>query len=296
MDDAASGALPRPEMVADTRCEVGEGPLWHPNEQAVYWVDIVAGQLFRHDPATGRHELVYESPGEAIGGFTLQADGALLLFQSRGAIRRWRAGRVETIVAEIPEERDGRFNDVIADPEGRVFCGTMPIGDRPGVLYRLDRDGTIRPVFDDAGVSNGMGFTPDLRRMYHTNSMKYVISIFDYDRASGELTNRQDFVRTPKAAGILDGMTVDANGDVWSARWDGSALHKFSPSGEELLRIPFPAKKVSSIVFGGPEYEDAYVTIAGGQDRATEGPGAGALYRIRLGVRGVPEFRSRIGL
>ena len=296
MDVAASGSLPRPELVADTRCQTGEGPLWHPDEQAVYWVDIPAGQLFRYDPATGRHELVYESPGEAIGGFTLQADGALLLFQSRRAIRRWRAGRVETVVAEIPEERAGRFNDVIADPDGRVFCGTMPIGDRPGVLYRLDRDGSIRPVFDDAGVSNGMGFTPDLRRMYHTNSLKRLIVVFDYDRASGELSNRQDVVRVPEEGGIPDGMTVDANGDVWSARWDGSALYKYNPVGEELLRIPFPAKKVSSIVFGGPELDDAYVTTAGGQDRANEGPGAGALFRIRLGVRGVPEFRSRVGL
>jgi D-xylonolactonase len=296
MDHVASGTEPQPEPVADTRCEVGEGPLWHPDERAVYWVDIVAGQLFRFDPAAGGHELVYESPGEAIGGFTLQADGALLLFQSRGAIHRLQSGRVETVVPEIPEERDGRFNDVIADPEGRVFCGTMPIGDRPGILYRLDRDGSIRPVFEDAGVSNGMGFTPDLRRMYHTNSMKSLISIFDYDRASGELSNRQDFVRTPKEGGIPDGMTVDANGDVWSARWDGSALYKYNPAGEELLRIPFPAKKVSSIAFGGPDLDDAYVTIAGGDDRANEGPGAGALFRVRLGVRGVPEFRSRIGL
>ena len=133
-------------------------------------------------------------------------------------------------------------------------------------------------------------------RLYHTDSTKRLITVFAYDRATGGLSNREVFVRTPDDGGIPDGMTVDANGDVWSARWDGSALYRYSPAGEELARITFPAKKVSSIAFGGPDYDDAYVTTAGGQDRATEGPGAGALFRVRLGVRGVPEFRSRIGL
>ena len=296
MDATGAEAQPQPKLVADTRCRTGEGPLWHPDEGRVYWVDIPVGQLFRFDPATGRYELVYESPGDPIGGVTLQADGAFLLFQGRGAVRRWHEGTVTTLIDELPAEGGGRFNDVIADPEGRVFCGTMPIGDRPGVLYRLDRDGSIRPVFAEAGLSNGMGFTPDLRRLYHTDTTGRLISLFDYDRARGELANRREFVRTPAGEGGPDGMTVDAEGYVWSARWDGSALHRYSPAGEEVGRIVFPAKKVSSIVCGGPDYADAYVTTAGGQDRATEGAGAGALFRVRLGVRGVPEFRSRIGL
>ena len=296
MDETAEGTTPRPELVADTRCATGEGPFWHPDEERVYWVDIPAGQLFRYDPRSRSHELVYENPHGAIGGFTLQADGALLLFEARGAVRRWRDGAVETVIDEIPEERDGRFNDVIADPEGRVFCGTMPIGDRPGRLYRLDRDGSLTEALADAGVSNGMGFTPDLTRMYHTDSTKRLISVFEYDRATGAISNRRTVVRTPDDGGVPDGMTVDGNGAIWSARWDGAALYKYTPSGDELLRIAFPARKVSSIAFGGPTGEDAYVTTAGGQDRATEGAGAGALFRVRLGVGGPPEFRSRIGL
>lgn len=291
-----SEPAPHPQLIADTRCQVGEGPYWHPEEHRLYWVDIPAGRLYRHDPATESHELVYASPDDPIGGFTLQADGALLLFQSRGAVRTWQDGRVATLIEAIPEERDGRFNDVIADPEGRVFCGTMPIGDRPGRLYRLDPDRSLHLVLDDAGISNGLGFSPDLTRLYHTDSTKRLISVFDYDRATGEVANRRTLVRTPDDGSIPDGMTVDANGDLWSARWDGSALYRYSPSGEDLRRIPFPAKKVSSIAFGGPNGDDAYVTTAGGQDRASEGPGAGALFRVRLGVSGPLEFRSRIGL
>jgi D-xylonolactonase len=202
------------------------------------------------------------------------------------------------LIEDQPEEQGGRFNDVIADPEGRVFCGTMPIGDRPGRLYQLDRDLRLHLVLDDAGISNGMGFSPDLTAMYHTDTTKRLISVFAYDRATGALANRRDFVRTPDepGEGMPDGMTVDAGGDVWSARWDGSVLVRYSPAGAERQRIPFPARKVSSVAFGGPDYADAYVTTAGGQDRPHEGPGAGALFRVRLGVSGGPEFRSRIGL
>jgi D-xylono/L-arabinono-1,4-lactonase len=91
-------------------------------------------------------------------------------------------------------------------------------------------------------------------------------------------------------------MTVDAEGYIWSARWDGGCLVRYAPDGTEDLRITFPAKKVSCVIFGGDDYTDMYVTTAGGQNKAEEGSGAGALFRLNLGIKGVPEFRSRIGL
>jgi D-xylonolactonase len=282
-------------MVADTHCVTGEGPLWNEDDQCLYWVDIPQGQLFRYDPAAGSHELVYQ--GDVIGGYTLEADGAFLFFQSRGAVRRWKDGQLTTIIEEIPEERDSRFNDVIADPEGRVFCGTMPANGREGRLYRLDPGGQLTCVREDAGLSNGMGFTPDLTRMYHCDtSDRRVITIFDYDRATGDLTNRRIFVKVPEDEGLPDGMTVDAEGYIWSAHWDGSALYRYTPTGEIDQRIPLPAKKVSSAAFGGRDFTDLYVTTAGGNNRATEGSGAGALFRLRPGVKGKAEFRSRIAV
>ena len=295
METAGVGASGEPELIADYACVTGEGPLWHAAEGRLYWVDIPAGRLFRYEPATGRHEEVYRS-AEAIGGYTIQADGALLLFGARGSVRVWREGTIKTAIEEIPAERGSRFNDVIADPEGRVFCGTMPEGERPGRLYRLDPDGTVTVVLEDAGLSNGMGFTPDLAAMYHTDSDKGTITRYAYDRASGQLGNGQVIVRVPAAAGLPDGMAVDEGGDVWSARWDGGALYRYSAAGEERGRIAFPARKVSSVTFGGAGYEDAYVTTAGGNDKANEGAGAGALFRVRLGVRGRPAFVSRVGL
>ena len=287
--------MPEIELIADYGCVVGEGPMWHPLEQCLYWLDIPMGKLFRFDPASGKHEHVYEA-GEAIGGFTVQADGSLLLFMARGAIKTWRAGQVTTIIDEIPEERHTRFNDVIADPTGRVYGGTMATADRPGRLYRVDLDGSLTVMLDAVGIPNGMDFTLDLTRMYFTDSASRAIHLFDYDQATGALSNQRVWIETPRDRGVPDGLTVDSEGYVWSARWDDGALYRYTPSGEVDQRIEFPARKVSSVVFGGPDYRDLYVTTAGGDNKAAEGPGAGALFRLRPGIQGRPPFLSRIRL
>ena len=268
--------------------------MWHPLENAVYWADIPQGRIFRYDPGSGEHGLMFES-GE-VGGFTVQADSSLLLFMGGGAVATLRNGELQYHIREIAEERRSRFNDVIADPAGRVFCGTMPSPDHLGSLYRLDTDGSITKVLGDIGISNGMGFTPDAKQMYFTDSPTHIIYIFDYDIESGELSNRRVFVNTGENDGIPDGMTVDADGYVWSARWDGSSLVRYSPEGEQVNRIWFPARKVSSVVFGGEDFTDMYVTTAGGEDKTGEGPGAGCLYRLNVGVKGKAEYLSRVGI
>lgn len=286
----------QPEIVADYECVIGEGPLWHPGEKRLYWVDIARGRLLRYDPARRASE-VFEI-GVPVGGLTLQADGGLLLFMARGSIQRWSSGALTPVVAEIPYESDNRFNDVIADPEGRVFCGTMTSPSHPGRLYRLDRDGSLTVLLDGIGTSNGLGFTPDLKRLYYTDTRQREIYLFDYDRATGGISGRRVFVQVSDlpGEGRPDGMTVDADGCVWSARWGGGCIVRYSPDGRELLRIGFPAQCVSCVAFGGEDYRDLYVTTAGGDRRAEQGAGAGALFVLRPGVRGVPEFVSRVGI
>jgi D-xylono/L-arabinono-1,4-lactonase len=281
------------ELIANFDCVTGEGPLWHPDEQCVYWTDIPQGKLFRYEPKSGKSEQVYS--GDQVGGFTIQEDGALLLFMNRGGVALWQDDKLTALIDQLPGEENSRFNDVVADPAGRVFCGTMPSKGRLGSLYRLDLDGSIHKVLDSCiNVSNGLGFTPDRKRMYYTESMTKKIYLFDYDEKSGALSNQRVFVDSATEPGVPDGMTVDAGGYVWSARWDGFCLQHYSPTGRELQRIMFPTKKVSCPTFGGPDYMDMYVTTAGGHDKADNGPAAGALYRLRIGVKGVPEFRSRV--
>ena len=283
-----------PELMADYRCETGEGPLWHPMERQVYWSDIPQGRIFRLNPFSRRHEQIYE--GRIVGGYTIQSDGSLLLFMDRGSVAVWRDGKLEYLVNEMEGETDNRFNDVAADPAGRVFCGTMPTDTRSATLYRMDTDGSVTTVLEGVGLSNGIGFSPDQKQMYYTDSLARKIYIFDYDIDSGDITNQRVFVETPDDGSIPDGMTVDAEGYVWGARWDGSSLYRYNPDGEQVVQIQFPAKKVSSVIFGGVDLTDMYVTTAGGGNKAEEGPGAGGLFRLNVGIQGKPEFLSRVGL
>jgi len=280
------------EVVCDYGCEVGENPLWHPTEKRLYWCGILTGRMFRYEPGTGRHEQFYQ--GETVGGFTIEPDGALLLFGERGSVRLMRNNKLTTIIDEIPEERDTRFNDVIADPMGRVFCGTMGTNERPGRLYRVDPPGRATLLLEGIGCPNGFGFTLDRKNMYFTDSFVRTIWLFDYSQEQGTLSNRRPFIQTADSDGMPDGMTVDSEGYVWSALWDGSSIVRYTAEGKESQRIPIPAKKSSSLIFGGEDLSEIYVTSAGGTNKEAEGAAAGALFRLRPGVRGIPEFVSRI--
>jgi len=287
------------EIIADYSCEVGEGPLWHAMEQRLYWADIPAGRLFRYDPLTHHHELFYEGP--VVGGFTIQADGSLLLFMEHGAVSILRHGNLEPVIDSIPGEEYNRFNDVIADPTGRVFCGTMAIsdnetGNKGGTLYLLDLDGTISTVVRGVGISNGMGFSPNHKTFYYTDTLNWGIDVFEYNEQTGVISNRREFTRSGESAGSPDGMTVDADGNVWSARWGGSGVFKYATNGEEIDKLYIPTGAVSSVTFGGSNYTDMYITTADGHDKIQYGSHAGALFRINVGVKGVPEFTSRIGI
>jgi D-xylonolactonase len=290
----------KPELLIKGPFTVGEGPLWHPDEQCLYWVDIFEGRLYRYDPANQAdpqgqgYELVFEGP--CIGGFTIQENGQLLLFMAKGAVAILREGKLDPIIDEIPEERDGSFNDVIADPAGRVYAGTFSTEAHKGRLYRLDTDGTLTKLLEGIGCSNGMGFTPDRQGMYYTDSVAGSIYYFDYDKATGELSHQRVFVQTADGIGGPDGMTVDAEGCVWSALWDGECIARYAPDGSELLRIPISVPQVACPTFGGPDYRTLYITTAGRGISLEDYPRAGSIFTLEPGVRGVPEFRSRIGL
>jgi D-xylonolactonase len=205
---------------------------------------------------------------------------------------------VTVLREELAEARGSRFNDVQVDPEGRVFATVMPTNaeGNDGKVLRIDPDLTVTTVISGTGIPNGMGFTQDLGGMYFTDSTARTIYRFDYDRASGALSNQRVFLKTGSDISQPDGLTTDEEGGVWSARWDGSALYRYRPDGSQAERIPFPTKKVSCPAFGGPDLTDLYVTTAGGHDKAENGATAGSLFRLRTSVRGVPDYVSRLGL
>jgi sugar lactone lactonase YvrE len=278
--------------LGDVRCELGENPLWHSGEGCLYWTDIPAGSVYRCDPNVGIAEKVYE--GGVVGGFTIQADGTLLLFMEAGRIAKLKQGKIDILIEEIPDERTSRFNDVIADPKGRVFCGTMPTNARPGRLYRLDPDGKLNVLVEGIGCSNGLAFSPDCQYLYYTDSHAYAIYRFRYSELTGEIANQETFIRCLQEDGYPDGLTRDSEGYLWSARWGGGCIIRYSPEGLEEQRIALPAKLVTSLTFGGRNLSDMYVTTAKDTEAPGPEPHGGAVFRLSPGFRGVAEFPSRI--
>lgn len=282
------------ELVIDCACQIGNGPLWHPDEQQLYWLDIPQGRFYRLDPLAGAYEQFHQS--RVTGGWAVQADGALLLFQQRCAVTLLRGLSETRLIDEIPSERETHFNAAIADPTGRVFAGTMGRDGIPSRLYRFETDGAVSRVLDGLGLVGGMGFTPDRTHLYVTDTQALKIYRFEYDQVSGELHHPQDFAEVPDAEGegLPDGLTVDAEGGVWSARCGGGCVVHYSAEGVEAERIVVPIPHVTGVAFGGPDFDDLYITTAGGDDRSRNGPRAGALFRVHPGVNGLPEYRSQV--
>ena len=278
--------------VVDGRFEIGEGPLWHVADERLYWTDIPAGHLHRYDPETGDVERFYE--GESVGGFTIQSDGSLALFLTEGHVAVLRDGDMETVIDGIAGEEGMRFNDVIADPQGRVFAGTMDMDDfSVGRLYRIDPDGTITEVVESLELPNGMGFTPDRSGLYLTESNANVIHRYDYDEETGEISDPETFAELPDGEGMYDGLTVDSEGRVWSALWEGNAVVRHDEDGGIAERFDIPAEFVTAPTFGGESLADMYVTSAA-IDADPEDEHAGALFRLDPGVDGTPEFTSEL--
>jgi len=287
-----------PQLVADAGCEIGENPLWHPQMGQVFFLDIPRGRINAFDPATGAWRIF--SQGRVTGGMLIHEDGSLLLFQD-GAISLLGMDGKQRLLIEGVCPGNQRFNDVIADPRGRVFAGTL--GGGPGKLYRFDPDGRQVKILDGVGVPNGMGFTPDLKHMYFTDSLPRKLYVFDYDIDTGELTEQREFATVPLEEGVPDGMCVDADGDVWTAVWFGARLKRYAPNGSLDREVRFPVRQTSAITFGGEDLCDMYVTSAAttlADDMLPPGfdkswPRGGGLYRVRVpSVRGRSPFRSRI--
>jgi len=283
-----------PAIVADYSCLVASSPLWHPEEKRLYWVDAPRGRLFRHTPGSGTHEQVYQ--GGSIGGLAVQADGSLLLVMENGAVKVWRETGILTVTESLTGGEGFRIGGVVADPAGRVVFAAMPVGQNSGSLNRLDPDGTIAKLFEGISSLGGATFTPDGRGLYCVGHHRRAISLFEYEQSTGQLSNPQVFVTFPESLGVPRGVAVDAKGYVWAAAQGGSCVVRFSPAGKEEQRVYFPATLVVGIAFGGEDHRDLYVTTGGGENKKENGPGAGALYRVRPGLRGVAGFHSRVGM
>lgn len=281
-----------PTVVAYTSCIVGDNPVWNPVDENLYWCDTRSAKLYRYTPTTGRHVIVDEN--SSVSGFTVQRDGSLLLFNQQGRVSRWDQGDVTTIVDEIGPKN--HVNSVSVDPLGRVLGGTVSERRVDGRLCRLSSNGTIRWVADGIDAPRGIGFSPDLEWMYVTEANVDTIWRFSYDSETGNIGEKTTFVTTREEAGDPSGVAVDANGDLWSARWGGGCLIRYDAEGQERDRIEFPVAKISNVAFGSEDRSRLYVTTAGGDDPEKNGDLAGTLFSLQPDVQGGRQYLSEIDI
>lgn len=282
------------ECAEDVRAQLGEGPVWDGVAGVLWWLDIPAGQLYRHDPVSARSKRW--AMGSEIGCFALTdgpeilvalADGLHLFDPQTGACRRF--GTL------APEAGTNRFNDGKVDPHGRFWVGSIEAAHfaPSGKLYAVDGAGAATVHLEGLRCANGIGWTLDGRRMYFADSMQRVIWSFAFDPEHGQIRDRSVFASFTDT-GLPDGLAVDVEGCVWVALWDGGAIVRLSPDGDTLEQIAMPAKRPTSCAFGGDDLKTLYVTSATFGLDAKElalTPNAGGLFRIRTAAAGVPVRR-----
>lgn len=280
-------------LVQAANALLGEGPSWHPGEGVLYWVDVLRPAVLRHDPAKGQTGL-WPLKG-TVGCAAPRRDGGLILGADSDFVALDLAtGESRVLATAEANMPHNRFNDGKVDRRGRFWAGTIDRRtEKPtGSLYRLDPDLTITRMETGVICSNGIGWSPDDRTMYFTDSMIRTIWAYDFDAAAGTISNRRVFAKLGDDDGVPDGLAVDAQGCVWSAVWDGWRIVRYTPDGRIDREIRMPVQRPSSCMFGGPDLHTLYVTSAcadlSGRD-LLRGPLAGGLFAFEPGVAGLPE-------
>ncbi|MDP6543642.1 MAG: SMP-30/gluconolactonase/LRE family protein [Phycisphaerae bacterium] len=277
--------------------EVGETPIWIPDEQAMYWIDLEGSAVHRFDPATGdRKDWALDVAVTALGR---RASGGWVLASKTGMVF-WdqQTNTTEFIVDPVADREGFRLNDTAVDRQGRLVTGTANVQDfeaPDGVIYRLDADLTLHEIDDGYAISNGMGFSPDGKVLYVTDMFHSRIVALDYDTESGAVTNKRTFAEVPSDTGLPDGLTVDVDGFVWSAHWAGSRVTRYDPDGAIERQIPVPVTNATCLGFGGADMNELYIATAWffmSDDERKAQPQAGDLFRIKTDITGLvePEF------
>ena len=294
-------------LIADAN-ELGEGPVWDVEDGLLYWVDgtgrrVGKPSIWRLNPSTG--EKRSWSLDHDVGALALRKGGGAVLALDDGFYTfDFHSGELELITRIDADQPRSRLNDGKCDRRGRFLAGGMDDKEELGIcgLWVLDTDFSVRKLDEGIICSNGPCWSPDDRTFYFADTFRQTMWAYDYDLAAGAVSNRRDFASTRDDPGFFDGSTVDAEGCVWNALVIGGDLIRYTPDGEVERRIGMPVKNITSLVFGGPNLDEIYVTSmarvrhpAAHEHFARQVRpqfGAGSLFRIRgLGIKGLPEPR-----
>jgi sugar lactone lactonase YvrE len=281
------------ELVLDAHAVLGEGPCWDHRSGLLYWVDIFEKQIHVFNPQTAKDRIIQLD--QMVGAVVPRQDGGVVAALQHGFY--WLDLETEqlTLISD-PESHlpDNRFNDGKCDPAGRFWAGTTSHQEAEaiGSLYCLDFAHTVRQMVNGVIVSNGLAWSPDGRTMYYIDSPTKRVVAYDFDLATGALSQLRTVITIAEDGGFPDGMTIDAEGMLWVAQWNGWQVSRWNPhTGELLGTIPVPVAQVSSCAFGGPNLDELYITTARVRQTAealAKQPLAGGLFRAKPGVSGLP--------
>ena len=274
----------RVEQLTGPEVHHGEGPVWFPGWGGLRFVDMLAGDIMTLMADGSLHRRHVASVAAAVrprqgGGAVIGVERGFALEDPDGTVR---------MLPEVWSDTGIRMNDGGCDPDGRFYCGSMAYDQAVGAasVHRLDPDGSVETVLNRVTVSNGLEWSPDGTRAYYNDTETSAISVFDYDREAG-LTNRRTFAELPDK-GSPDGLTVDAEGGVWTAVYDGGAVYRYSSTGVLEERLPVPARKVTACTFGGEGLDRLFITTSQENADTRDDPLAGSLFFADVGVRGMP--------
>lgn len=248
----------RAELAVRAEAELGEGPTWDPAVRHLIWVDILGSRVHTWDPATGRRTVL--ATEQHVGAAKPRAGGGLVVNLRDGIGLYDPAGAFRWLVRDPVPGRRG--NDAAVAPDGSLWAGTMRYDEAPGggALTRIAPDGTTAVLLDDVTVSNGTGWSPDGTRVHYVDSPTRRIDVL---RTGGEhLLERREWAAVEPGAGYPDGLTVEADGCVWVALWDGAQLRRYAPDGRLDRTVELPVRRPTACTFGGPGLRDLYITSA----------------------------------
>jgi sugar lactone lactonase YvrE len=284
--------------ISGTRDRVGESPVWSVAEQALYWVDIEGRHIRRWSPATDALQSWDLPERVACIGLTQTAGQLVAAMETCiAAVTLLDAPEVmlETLATVVHPGPGMRFNDGRCDAQGRFWVGSMVmdmgLASPLGSLYCLDRGGLRVLPLDGLITPNGLGFSPDGRTAYLSDSHPSVQKIWAFDLdASGALSQQRVFVDMAPLPGRPDGAAVDAEGCYWICANDAGLVHRFDPQGRLLQSLEVPVAKPSMCAFGGANLDVLYVASILPGTVPADAPGLnGAVFALQPGVRGLPE-------
>jgi sugar lactone lactonase YvrE len=284
------------ETVVKYKCLLGEGPVWDSRRETLCWIDILNGEIHEYNPADDLQKTLIIH--QMVGAIAICKNGNFIaaLKNGFGFIER-NSGVVTMISNPEPDLPGNRFNDGKCDPKGRFWAGTMSHTDEPekGSFYLLDEDLSVSKKMEHVSISNGLAWSLDQKTFYYIDTPTFTVAAFDFDLSDGTIRNKRIAIRVTAADGSPDGMTIDNQGMLWIAHWDGWQVTRWNPqTGKKILSIPLPVARVTSCCFGGDKFQDLYITSAGiglNEDQLENQPLAGSLFVIRnIGYYGMPLF------